>query len=688
MSPARPAVGLVGLGVGDKIRSLRRERKLTLEALSARLADLGRPLDLSALARMEKGQRRIYVDDLVALASALDIAPSQLLPTEPPAQVDAGSNERNPQPKSATATRRRIDFLEPTGPAMPVDARRAIDMVKGYLDAEYSSLRIELGRQSLPNSYMDPIFYANALTAFAVRSLTHCSGEDAARSITDGPGNNGLDAIYFDQNRHELILIQTKWGSNGSARPDRSDILRAITGLEALLSLQFDGFNDAVRAKENLVMAALGDPQIHIRLVLCFPGSLTSISELIDDGVSSLVARMNKFMPLVSIQTFELSRMLHEIEESGPNNGVTLRLTLDQSMRVPGKFDSYIGMAKASQIAEWYRTAGDDMFVRNMRTYLGDTSVNSEIAESLHTAPEHFSFLNNGITILAESVAVRRPDNTETSIPTRQALEVHASNVSVVNGAQTIVSIYNAQLNQQEVGAVSVLVRIIVMPPKGSGAYEITKAVNTTNPVQPPDMAALDPAQLMLRTEIARMFGKEYSTKRGGPILPARDGCTVSEAIIALACTHEDPGLTAHAMRNAAALWTEHYEDLFGGPPPAHHVWRSVLLRREVVNDLRTLAVESTGRYAAFVEFGVNLVTHIVFALSSFAVPNSKQLGPWEEWLDARGDLVRIVVDTLAAAVNDLFGPASMVSTTFGNPERCRRLIDSISMPSLLRCIE
>jgi len=72
-------LGPTGLRVADRLAEIRRERGYTLADLEARLATIGRPVLLSALSKIEKGQRRVDVDDLVALARALDVSPNALL---------------------------------------------------------------------------------------------------------------------------------------------------------------------------------------------------------------------------------------------------------------------------------------------------------------------------------------------------------------------------------------------------------------------------------------------------------------------------------------------------------------------------------------------------------------------------------------------------------------------------------
>lgn len=65
--------------LGKNVRTLRQERGLSLAELSERLGRIGRPIGLNVLSKIENVGRGVDVDDLVALAIALDVSPSRLL---------------------------------------------------------------------------------------------------------------------------------------------------------------------------------------------------------------------------------------------------------------------------------------------------------------------------------------------------------------------------------------------------------------------------------------------------------------------------------------------------------------------------------------------------------------------------------------------------------------------------------
>jgi transcriptional regulator with XRE-family HTH domain len=81
---ARPAVpyGPTGHAVAANVKRFRELRGLSIYALSDALKEAGRPITPSAVAKIEKQQRQVTVDDLAALAHALGVPPQRMLEAE------------------------------------------------------------------------------------------------------------------------------------------------------------------------------------------------------------------------------------------------------------------------------------------------------------------------------------------------------------------------------------------------------------------------------------------------------------------------------------------------------------------------------------------------------------------------------------------------------------------------------
>ena len=76
-------MGPIGVNVTHTVRQFREKRGLGYADLSRKLAKMGREIPPLGLRRIESGGRRVDVDDLVALALALDVSPlALLLPAE------------------------------------------------------------------------------------------------------------------------------------------------------------------------------------------------------------------------------------------------------------------------------------------------------------------------------------------------------------------------------------------------------------------------------------------------------------------------------------------------------------------------------------------------------------------------------------------------------------------------------
>jgi transcriptional regulator with XRE-family HTH domain len=75
----RVPLGPTGETVRRNVARLRDEQNLTYAELARRTEDVGRPIPMLGARRIEAAERRVDVDDLMALAAALGVSPTTLL---------------------------------------------------------------------------------------------------------------------------------------------------------------------------------------------------------------------------------------------------------------------------------------------------------------------------------------------------------------------------------------------------------------------------------------------------------------------------------------------------------------------------------------------------------------------------------------------------------------------------------
>lgn len=82
MAGKKTEIGHTGATVAENVARLREAQRITYAEMSRILGEAGRPIPPLGLRRIEAGERRIDVDDLVALAVALNVSPITLLMPE------------------------------------------------------------------------------------------------------------------------------------------------------------------------------------------------------------------------------------------------------------------------------------------------------------------------------------------------------------------------------------------------------------------------------------------------------------------------------------------------------------------------------------------------------------------------------------------------------------------------------
>jgi transcriptional regulator with XRE-family HTH domain len=135
-----PEVGPVGRNLIANVEYLRQVRRLSQRKLSAELDRIGRPIAPLGLSRLVRGQRRVDVDELVALAGVLGVTPDVLL--SPPEAVRQGPAPVPAALREARNLASRIeDLLEAAGdPAAREFAAGGVDRALRRVQIEVEEL--------------------------------------------------------------------------------------------------------------------------------------------------------------------------------------------------------------------------------------------------------------------------------------------------------------------------------------------------------------------------------------------------------------------------------------------------------------------------------------------------------------------------------------------------------------------
>jgi len=160
------------------------------------------------------------------------------------------------------------------------------------------------------------------------------------------------------------------------------------------------------------------------------------------------------------------------------------------------------------------RYSNNELFEKNVRLFLGTgKDVNRRIIETVTgNQSAWFGFMNNGVSITADSMIVDLP-------PSRQKVKMRLSGMQIINGCQTVNALYHAkyapELKDRFQGNSNVLVRIYQVEPANKAFLDaLIIATNSQNAIRPEDLLSNDSIQKTLQ-QIYREYGVAYERKEG-----------------------------------------------------------------------------------------------------------------------------------------------------------------------------
>lgn len=171
-------------------------------------------------------------------------------------------------------------------------------------------------------------------------------------------------------------------------------------------------------------------------------------------------------------------------------------LSTQDMLQFEGRMQAYIFLLKPKTIHQLFKQYKFNLFFKNVRNPLHASNYNEKMVETLLRRPDTFWYFNNGITAITKRI----PDvGKNANIFTVKGLQV-------INGAQTIYSIYqayeNATYQQREVMDTDARVSFrLIRSSDEDFNLEITRYTNRQNEMQPRDFVANLDEQQRLQME-------------------------------------------------------------------------------------------------------------------------------------------------------------------------------------------
>ena len=516
---------------------------------------------------------------------------------------------------------------------------------------------------------------SRGLAAWSLVQRCQISPELAAKSITDGFDDMGIDAVWVDSESNTIFLVQSKWSKSGTGSISSGDMLKFLQGVRKFVNAEFTGFNAKFQNRKLQFESALGELDVQIALIVVHSGS-DKMSDSADDSVKALLAEMNDPIETVTFEYFPQKELHALLRSAARGKKPDVDATLYDWGAIEEPYQAFYGQVAAHEVAGWYEQNGTRLLADNIRQFLGDSEVNQSITATLLDSPEKFWYLNNGITALCDGFTKAAAGGTS-----KKAGKFRFNGVSIVNGAQTVgcLATVNAE-HPDQVADARVTVRFISLescPPEFS--QEVTRGTNTQNRVERRDFVSLDPVQDRLVADL-NLSGIRYAIKSGSETPRADQGFSVMDATIALACAHSDTDFSTQAKREVGRLWAgaespspdSQYRQLFSTDLTAHVLWQTVRVLRKIDETIADLRKSREGRESLVGIHGNRLIAHIVFS----GLPAAWRAEPqdvFDEMMATLPGRTKETYELVIDLVDEKF-EGNYLASLFKNGSKCREL--------------
>ena len=339
-------------------------------------------------------------------------------------------------------------------------------------DLDYSSLSSLLSpytrkkrtvSRSFLNWFLENIF-----------GMDDTSADDA---ICDGSQDKGIDAIYIDELNEEIIVFQSKTVESANKTIGDTSLKEFAGTLIQLSTIEKIEFIEKGNANETL-KKLVADLKLKTKVENGFIVKGVFITNASADQNAKEYLASNE-----GIQLYDKKKIVEVHIDFEKQGGVNDEFVFDCSHVNPLNFSTVDNIAEvlvftafADDLVKMSGIEDASLFQQNVRLALGSTKVNKAIKRSILDPNEHIKFqlYHNGITIICSS-AVHEND------------KIIINNYVVVNGAQSISTLYNQRKNITR--DLKILTKIIKLNTNDvSLVKKITTNSNNQNAIKPRDL--------------------------------------------------------------------------------------------------------------------------------------------------------------------------------------------------------
>ena len=328
--------------------------------------------------------------------------------------------------------------------------------------------------------------------------------------ITDGDNDSSCDIVFDKINNYGdkvFYVVQSKWNNAGNSEKesDKDEILKALSDFTTILRGEKDNFNDKLKLKlEELDKHLKENGEVKFIFL-----ALSQYRGGADENIKAFINNDEKIkFEVIDINRIKLDYIDRKYKKIEPLNPLETYQNPEESLidieivqgngriEIQKPFEAYMFLLRPKSIYDLFEKYGFALFYKNVRNPLLQSEFNEEIEKTALENPAYFWYYNNGITAITYLLPKIG----------KKAEKLQLTGLQIINGAQTVYSIYRAYKNASPTKRIQMdsesLLTLRLLKSGGTDFdLNVTRFTNSQNPIYDRDFCANDDIQIRLQND-------------------------------------------------------------------------------------------------------------------------------------------------------------------------------------------
>ena len=366
----------------------------------------------------------------------------------------------------------------------------------------YDQIKHDIAQEYYQHNYSND---GQRFIAWYLRNIYELDPFDAKDCITDGAGDKQIDAIYISEQEERVYIIQGKFTQK--AKADAKSLMEIYSAWLQVKNLQHlqETSHDKLAGKISEISSAI-DNDYDLCFELVITSELTQAAKKDLEHYRQQIADCETLTASLTVIDINALERLYRDKIYKNGSGISHDFPLEHGRAMEVVISGQKAVIAVLSLQECLNIPGiqdGSLFRKNVRQSLGKSvKVNKDIAQSIKNNPGEFFFRHNGITAICSKLEVHGDT-------------LHTEDLSVVNGCQSLTTIYSNSEAVKKSGEGYIIFRFYETS-DNERADTISTSTNSQNAVKARDLRSNDKYVLALKRAYEHCYPDGLLiTKRG-----------------------------------------------------------------------------------------------------------------------------------------------------------------------------